>query len=1184
MARLSLALLGTPQVRVDGHAVSFPTRKAAALLIYLAVERGAHARERITALFWPESDEQRARGALRSTLLLLRGALRDAGIGSAEPIVAERDRLSLREEAAFECDLTVLDGAFALARGGSRLPSAELVMRLQAAVDSYRGDFLTGFSLVDAPEFEEWAATLRESCRRRMERVFDRLSRELFDGGDGTLAVEVTARWAALDPLNEAAHRRLMRLHFAAGDRTGALRAFEACRGVLAAELNADPAPATRELARRIGVALPPAGDGEALSAPPAHAGTVPLVGRLEEHAHLVASFRSARYGRPLAVAVDGEPGIGKTRLAAEFLRWATAQGATVLASRAYEAGGRLPYQPLAEALRAHLATVVDPRTLLGDVWLAELARLLPELSERCPDLPQPPVMGEAEARGRLFEALTRYLLAAAAGEPLVFLLDDVHWADTASLDALLYLVRRLVAAAAPATILLCTRSEELAASPVLVEWLATLGRELPLARLPLGPLGADDTVRLVRSLAAALVQGNDGSGYPFSELLAQRLHAETNGQPLFVTELMRALAEQGALYPAAPVELPPLPVPPGVRDLVRDRLARLSAPARSLVFATAVLGRAAFETFCRVAGLEDDAGLVALDELLPRRMLVQSDGRYALTHDTVRELCYAEAGEARRRLFHARAREALEAQRAPAAELAHHADAAGLAAMAFSHYLTAGDEAMRLFALREAIALYERARSLLAAATVGPPPAPAHDLVLRLARAYELTAEYTAARAVLNELLLSARATGDALVESAALNRLGDLAVTTDVDKEAALQFLEAAERAARLSGDPAAMVETQWNLARLGIYRSDPAAALTHIEEGLSLATRHDLQEPAARILNWLAIVETSTGRFLEAQQHALQAKEVYAALGDRVLEADSLTHLAGAAVRAGETAIAIEAARTALALSDAIDNSWGRGAATQHLALALLDRGEYGEALAVARRGVAAGRACGYAPVLLLNLAALGAVLRRLGAPDEAETVHAEAWTICARLSHGMFSELVAGELCADHAARGDWPQATHFAREARAVRDDAILFSGATRPAEVEALLRGGELEAATAEARRFEARVGERPRFRIYALRTSATLDAWLAGYDGALVRLKQAAALAERLALLGDLAEILATTAGVLIEAGEATRAGCVRDRLTHIVATLASSVPVDDGLRERFEGGWAPALESKPA
>src|SRR2546422_3692217 len=166
-----------------------------------------------------------------------------------------------------------------------------------------------------------------------------------------------------------------------------------------------------------------------------------PLVGRAGAFSQLVGRYQQAQEGQPQAVFVVGEAGIGKTRLAREFVAWARAQGAEALSGHAFEMGGRLPYQLLVEALRPRLEEENAPEDLLDDLWLAELSRILPELRVRYPDLPAP-TEDELAAKVRLFEAVARLLDALAKPGPLVLLLDDLHWVDGASLDLVRYLAR----------------------------------------------------------------------------------------------------------------------------------------------------------------------------------------------------------------------------------------------------------------------------------------------------------------------------------------------------------------------------------------------------------------------------------------------------------------------------------------------------------------------------------------------------------------------------------------------------------------------------------------------------------------------------------------------------------------------------------------------------------------------
>ena len=261
MGKLRLEFLGPPLVWHERQAITFATRKALALLAYLSVEGGTHSREVITTLFWPESGSAPGRATLRSTLAFLREALGAA----ADRLAADRETLRFEPGPGDQVDVLVLRAAAQLTR---QMPlvtaapqSAEAVGRqalrhilsqLQYAADQYRGDFLTGFSLTDAAEFDEWAALQREAAHRQATTVFDWLAQLQSEGGELAAAIATTQRWSFHDPLNETAHRRLMQLHLANDDRAAALQAYAACRAVLARELNAEPSPETEALAARL--------------------------------------------------------------------------------------------------------------------------------------------------------------------------------------------------------------------------------------------------------------------------------------------------------------------------------------------------------------------------------------------------------------------------------------------------------------------------------------------------------------------------------------------------------------------------------------------------------------------------------------------------------------------------------------------------------------------------------------------------------------------------------------------------------------------------------------------------------------------------------------------------------------------------------------------------------------------
>ena len=461
-----------------------------------------------------------------------------------------------------------------------------------------------------------------------------------------------------------------------------------------------------------------------------------------------------------------GEAGIGKTRLAKEFLVWVSAQGVEVLQGGAFESGSHMPFQPLVEALRLWLDRENAPKELLGEMWLATLSQLLPELRDLYPELPPAP-LGANTDRTKLFEAFVRLTLILAHRMPLVLWVDDMQWADSATLDLLQYAIRRWQESAARIMLLVSLRSEALLPMTQppqagLIEWLGQVERELVPYHLELEPLGEPDTVQMVLSILT-----------PPAADFAEWVFHETRGQPFYLMETLKDLLERGALRPKRRAEGTwaftidaehdlgkAVRVPSTVRAVIRSRLFRLSPHAFTLLAAGAVLDhRITFERLCAISNIAEDTGLSALDELVSGRLLLEvtrsgTASTYAFANDMIRDVVYTEAGDARRRLFHQRALEVLAADRDSAAVLAHHALAAGLTEAAFRHSLDAGQEALRLAAVSDAVVHFEKARQLVQeGALVGAEfESQRRDLYVQLGRAYELGGDHKQSSAVYAE------------------------------------------------------------------------------------------------------------------------------------------------------------------------------------------------------------------------------------------------------------------------------------------------------------------------------------------------------------------------------------------------------------------------------------------------
>jgi DNA-binding SARP family transcriptional activator len=771
---LQLHLLGPPEVRLGENLLTFPTRKTLALLIYLALAEGQQPREHLAALLWPESNQDRSYASLRNTLSHLKTALNPAN-DQVETLYLSVTHytLAMNPDADIRVDLHTVERAYAQARAdrSSRATpenTASLPL-LRSAIACHRGDFLTGFSLGDAPDFDDWAGIQREVWRRRLGLILDRLSEIQFARGEFAATAETASLWIALDTMNEVAYRRKIRAHFAAGERGQALETYDACRAILAAELGVEPEPDTEALATRIRTQHP-----VRRSAPRPQQPDTPVTflgnlfaGRTTEHQALVECYGYAAVGRPQVVALRGEAGIGKTRLAHVFLAWGVSQGANVLQGRAFESGSHMSYQPLIEALRPLLKREDAPADMLEETWLAPLSHLLLELRELYPELPAAYLEVDG-GRTQLFESLVHLTLALASQSPLVLFVDDLQWADSATLDWLVYAVRRWRENEARILLLVSLRSEALqppvqSQYPNLIEWLAQMGRELEPFHLDLGSLDERDTVQMMLSIL-------DPPDVDF----AQWVFNETRGHPFYLLETLKDLLERRVLHPKQMREGQwgfevdaehdlgkAIRVPSTVRAVIRSRLSRLSPNAFSLLAAGAVLElRLTFERLCAVSNVAEDAGLPALDELVSGQLLLEVAQRgtastYTFTHNMIRDVVYTEAGDARRRLFHRRALDLLEASGDSAAVLAYHAVAAGLAEVAFHYSLSAGQEALRLSAVNEAKAHLEKALQLAKEESLGSVEVQSQirDLYLHLAQVYELSGQPQQAQSVYDEL-----------------------------------------------------------------------------------------------------------------------------------------------------------------------------------------------------------------------------------------------------------------------------------------------------------------------------------------------------------------------------------------------------------------------------------------------
>ena len=606
------------------------------------------------------------------------------------------------------------------------------------------------------------------------------------------------------------------------------------------------------------------------------------LVGRERELEQLAQAWRAAHQGRGQFVMVSGDAGVGKSRLLAEFRASVQQHPIAVVTGSCFEADASFPYALLIDALRALFIhwTDAEIRAAIGST-ASELVKLLPELAHTIPGLaPTPPLDPEAEKR-HLFETLARFLLGLAAwrggSQPLLVLLEDLHWSDATSLEFLHFFARRLTDF--PILVLASYRREELPAR--LAHLLTHLDRERRAEKIVLKPLGRDDV--------AAMVQVIFDIQRPIKADFLDLVVPLSEGNPFFIEEILKALVQAGDIFYAdgqwERKPAPELHVPRSVQDAVQRRLEHVSPAAREVATLAAVVGqRFDFVLLQELTAIDEHELLGHIRELIDEQLVVEhSADAFAFRHALTREAVYATMLKRERREVHRRIAEALEdledgSDTAHLADLAYHFYQAGAWAKALSYTRRAGERAQALFATHEALEHFTHALDAAQHLSIAPP----FEILRARAKAHEMLGDFEQARGDLEAALEIARTRGGRQGEWQATLDLGFLWSARDYARsgEYVLQALDLARRL----GDPANLARTLNRVGNWHLNRDEPFEALPYHEQALHIFQQLNDWHGVAQTLELLSMTSYVGANSLQGTAYCAQAIPLFRQAGDR------------------------------------------------------------------------------------------------------------------------------------------------------------------------------------------------------------------------------------------------------------------------------------------------------------
>lgn len=902
-ARLTIRLFQSLRVCLDdGPPLDLGSPKARSLFAYLVLNHAqAIDRRRLAFLLWPRATEAAARRNLRQYLHRIRRSLEPID-PHGRLLATAGHHIQFRPPDDWYLDVA----AFAAAAS----PPHEDLTR---AVNIYAGDLLEEI-------YDDWVEPERDRLAHLYRQCLLRLVAQHEAAQRYREAIHYAERYLTAEPYLENAYVHLMHLHYRLGNRGGVKHTYDTLVDVLREDLDAEPLPETTAVYEQMVAGDYVIDDADNAASPAAHpapvpapaappvaaaAADLPFVGRRAELDWLSAAFAAVQQGNGRFLIIQGESGVGKTRLMHEWLDTVDA-AVTRLRGQGHEFESMIPYSPLAQALRAAAPGAI-PWTLFRPPpsWLPALLPLLPDLPHYVPGAEA--VDAAAARQHHLIESVSNFVLTLARERPVVFYIDNLHWVDKPTWNFLAYLARR--AGESRLLIVGAIRVEDLPAERMTL--IRKLQRHRLLETLTLQRLSQADTYALVRQLM------DDPELEP---LFLRRIYEETEGNPFFIIETIRAVREAGGDWTQsvptdASGQRPFFAIPLQVQAVIESRLDKLGEASRAALGVAAAIGREfSFGLLQAVSRYETETLLNALDEWLARGLVRETPDGYDFTHEKLSQVAYQRLSRARRQWIHLQIGNYLAAQEdaADPAQLAHHYYLSSEPARALPYLAQAGERALSVRSYGEAREFGLRAIGLL-----GRFPALAQgqraerlDLNLQLAQAYAFTG---------------------------ALPK--------------ALQMLQEAERAAETLGDVARLARIFMHSSRIFWLHGHPATADEYARRTLRHAEELDAAELRLAALRMLGRAGIVLSHYDDAIAYLLRYVDLATAGPPRADLPAVYGYLGVAYARVGSWQRAIDAAQQGLDLASQELTGAMHMVARMQLAFVYSELREWEQALAIA-----------------------------------------------------------------------------------------------------------------------------------------------------------------------------------------------------------------------------------------